>query len=227
MSYIIDACLLALFAASVIFAAKKGIFLVLSDLAAAAVALLGAKFMGDRFAPVIYEKNIRGNVTVYLNGVFADSGFTADNIKTKLSDAFGFLPKGVHATLFGENGIDFSSIDYTAYSSIESLEKNIICPVVTMLIKAVIYIVIFIILVIIIRLVLHFIIKHMTPRPLKTVSCVLGGVFGAVKGAVYVAVAAGILIAVSYTYEPLNKFVGDSLICGFLADHLNITNILS
>lgn len=227
MYYIIDICLAALFVLSIVFAAKKGIFLVISDLAAAAVAVITAKIAGDKFAPVIYNKNIKNNITVYLNGVFADSGFSAENVSSKISDAFGFLPQELRKTLFSENGIDLSSVDYAKTSTVEALESNIICPVVTALIRVLIYIIVFILLVIIVRLIFGFIIKHMTPRPLKTVSSVLGGVFGALRGAVYVGIAACILVAVSYVYEPMHKFVGDSVICGFIAEHLNISNLLS
>lgn len=227
MYYLIDICLAALFILSIIFAAKKGIFLVISDIAAAAVAVITAKIAGDKFAPIIYNKSIKNNVTVYLNGVFADSGFSAENVSSKISEAFGFLPQELRRTLFSDKGIDLTSIDYAKASTVEALESNIICPVVTALIRMLIYLTVFIVLVIIVRLIFGFIIKHMTPRPLKTVSSVLGAVFGAVRGTVYVGIAACILVAVSYAYEPMHEFVGDSVICGFIVNHLNISNLLS
>ncbi len=112
-------------------------------------------------------------------------------------------------------------------STVDAIEAQIVRPVVTGILKTVVYLLLFIVLVIIIRMVFRFILKSLTPKPLKRIGTVLGGVFGAFKGALYTIIAANILIVISYSYEPLNKAVESSLICGYISQNLSIINLLS
>ncbi len=227
MQYIIDIALIVLFVMSIYFAAKRGIFVVISDIAAAAAAMFTAKYLGDRFAPVIYENNIKNTVIAYLSGIFSGIEITGESIKSKISETFGFLPDSVRNTLFSQGNIDISKLNYDAMSTVDAIEAQIVRPVVTGILKTVVYLLLFIVLVIIIRMVFRFILKRLTPKPLKRIGTVLGGVFGAFKGALYTIIAANILIVISYSYEPLNKAVESSLICGYISQNLSIINLLS
>ncbi|MCI5538893.1 MAG: CvpA family protein [Oscillospiraceae bacterium] len=227
MQYIIDIALIALFVLSIYSAARRGIFVVIADIAAAGGAMVLAKLLGDRISPLIYENNIKNTVLAYLSGIFSGVEITGESIKNKISETFGFLPDSVRNTLFSQGNIDLTKLNYNAMSTVDAIESQIVRPVVTGILKTVVYLLLFIVLVIIIRMILRFILKRLTPRPLKRVGTVLGGVFGAFKGVLYVVIAANILIVISYSYEPLNKAVESSLICGFISQNLSVINLLS
>ena len=219
MQYIIDIALLAVFICTIVFAAKRGFFKTLFDLAAYVIATIAARAVSVAAAPSVFRQyfgpSIETRLTKQLDGVSAlDYG-------EKIETAVISIPDSLNGML-GMIGIDkeeiasqISSSQLTSDNIVATLMEKIVSPVVTAIIETLL----FVILVIVFRLLLQIVVRLLDGvikklPAINKLNTTLGGVLGAVKG-IFVVVILALIVGVAASaiqYEPFTQAVSSSLV---------------
>ncbi|MGN1194412.1 MAG: CvpA family protein, partial [Acutalibacteraceae bacterium] len=195
MQYAIDAVLLAVFALSIVFAARKGFFKSLFDLAAYVIAILAARFISVAAAPTVFDQYFSPSIRQQLTDKLASSG--ALDYSEKIEAAINSIPDSLSGML-EMIGIDKDAISAQVSSAqlngdnvISTLMDKVITPVGTAIIQLIIFVVLSIVLRLILQIVVRLLNNIVKKLPaLKQMNSVLGGVLGAVKGLLVVVLAA-------------------------------------
>lgn len=189
MSLILDVILIAIFAAYVIFAAKKGFIRTLLEL----VAVVAAIFLSFQFSPVIAQTAYDGFVEKQIVNAIEekiDENVDSLSVADKANAVLDSIPD--FAVSFASSaGVEISDIkEQISSQKIESsnlaqnLADTIAEPIVTGALTVLIFIVLSIVLNIILKIAAKYISKLFDVPLVKSINKTLGGVFGAVKGAV-------------------------------------------
>lgn len=219
MQYAIDAVLLAVFAVCIAFAAKKGFFKTLFDLAAYVIAIVAARLVSVGIAPTVFAQYFSPSVEAQLSKSLASSG--ALDYSEKIEAAINAIPDYLDGIL-EMVGIDkqaisaqVSSAELSGSNMVGTLMNKVITPVATAVLQALIFVVLAVVLRLILQIVVRLLDGVVKKLPaLKQMNSVLGGVLGAVKGIIVVVLAALVIgvIAGAVKSEPFLDAVNSSLI---------------
>lgn len=195
MQYAIDAVLIAVFGVSVFFAAKKGFFKSLFDLAAYVIAIIAARLISVGVAPAVFEQYFSPSIETQLTKKLASSGALdySEKIETALNSIPDYLDGILEMIGIDKNAISaqVSSAELSGNNIISTLMDKVISPVATAVIQALIFVVLAIVLRLVLQIVVRLLNNVVKKLPaLKQMNAVLGGVLGAVKGILVVVLAA-------------------------------------
>lgn len=226
MSIILDVILIAVFAAYVITAAKKGFVRTLLEL----VAVVAAIFLSFQISPVVSQTVYDGFVEKEIvNALEEQINENVDALSvTETANAVLDSIPDFAVSLASSAGVEISTIkDQIASQKIDSqnLAQSLVDKIAEPIVVGALTIIIFILLAVVLMIVLKFaakLISKLFNIPLvKSVNKSLGGVLGAIKGALVVVV---ICTALRFIFGggdgELSVAVNDSFVVGLL-DEIN------
>ena len=226
MSIILDVILIAVFAAYVITAAKKGFVRTLLEL----VAVVAAIFLSFQISPVVSQTVYDGFVEKEIvNALEEQINENVDALSvTETANAVLDSIPDFAVSLASSAGVEISTIkDQIASQKIDSqnLAQSLVDKIAEPIVVGALTIIIFILLAVVLMIVLKFVAKLISKLfniPLvKSVNKSLGGVLGAIKGALVVVV---ICTALRFIFGggdgELSVAVNDSFVVGLL-DEIN------
>ena len=226
MSIILDVILIAVFAAYVITAAKKGFVRTLLEL----VAVVAAIFLSFQISPVVSQTVYDGFVEKEIvNALEEQINENVDALSvTETANAVLDSIPDFAVSLASSAGVEISTIkDQIASQKIDSqnLAQSLVDKIAEPIVVGALTIIIFILLAVVLMIVLKFVAKLISKLfniPLvKSVNKSLGGVLGAIKGALVVVV---ICTALRFIFGggdgELSVAVNDSFVMGLL-DEIN------
>lgn len=226
MSLILDVILIAIFAAYVIFAAKKGFIRTLLEL----VAVVAAIFLSFQFSPVIsqgvYDGVVEKQIVTAIEEKI-DENVDSLSITEKANAVIDSIPE--FAVSFATAaGVDVSNIKEQISSQkidsaniAQNLADTIAEPIVTGALTVLIFIVLSIVLSVVLKIAAKYISKLFNVPIVKSLNKTLGGVFGAVKGAVTLLIICAALRFIFGSGESeLSIAVNESFVVGLL-DKIN------
>ena len=226
MSIILDVILIAVFAAYVITAAKKGFVRTLLEL----VAVVAAIFLSFQISPVVSQTVYDGFVEKEIvNALEEQINENVDALSvTETANAVLDSIPDFAVSLASSAGVEISTIkDQIASQKIDSqnLAQSLVDKIAEPIVVGALTIIILILLAVVLMIVLKFVAKLISKLfniPLvKSVNKSLGGVLGAIKGALVVVV---ICTALRFIFGggdgELSVAVNDSFVVGLL-DEIN------
>lgn len=213
---IIDIIVAVILLVSAFFAAKKGLFKVLTNCAAYVIAVFVSRMAATPLANFIYSSFCHDKISGYLTGIIP-SGQTvsltlADILPEKVNKITEFLG------LFTD-GNALASLNSAL--SVENIENKFVMPIVSKIIMIVTTVVLFIVLSLILRIVSNWINSVMFKgknNPAAVLNRGLGFVFGLVRAALPAAIVCEALnlIAPLLSSTTLSELVSGSYVCGFI-----------
>lgn len=226
MSIILDVILIAVFAAYVITAAKKGFVRTLLEL----VAVVAAIFLSFQISPVVSQTVYDGFVEKEIvNALEEQINENVDALSvTETANAVLDSIPDFAVSLASSAGVEISTIkDQIASQKIDSqnLAQSLVDKIAEPIVVGALTIIIFILLAVVLMIVLKFVAKLISKLfniPLvKSLNKSLGGVLGAIKGALVVVVICTALRFIFGGGEgELSVAVNDSFVVGLL-DEIN------
>ncbi len=226
MSIILDVILIAVFAAYVITAAKKGFVRTLLEL----VAVVAAIFLSFQISPVIAQSVYDGFVEKEIvNALEEQINENVDALSvTETANAVLDSIPDFAVSLASSAGVEISTIkDQIASQKIDSqnLAQSLVDKIAEPIVVGALTIIIFILLAVVLMIVLKFVAKLISKLfniPLvKSLNKSLGGVLGAIKGALVLLVICTALRFIFGGGEgELSVAVNDSFVVGLL-DEIN------
>ncbi len=219
MQYIIDIALLAVFILTIVFAAKRGFFKSLFDLAAYVIAVVAARLVSVSVSPPIFRQYFSPSIETQL--VKQLDGASAMDYGEKIEAALSSIPDSLSGmlTMIGidkdEIAARLSSTQLTSDNLVATLMDKVISPVVTALLQMLI----FVLLAVVFRLLLQIVVRlcdgviKKLPA-INKMNTALGGVLGAVKG-VFVVLLVALIVGAAASmiqYEPFVQAADNSLI---------------
>ena len=226
MSIILDVILIAVFAAYVITAAKKGFVRTLLEL----VAVVAAIFLSFQISPVISQSVYDGFVEKEIVNALEEQineNVDALSVTEKANAVLDSIPDFA-VSLASSAGVEISTIkDQIASQKIDSqnLAQSLVDKIAEPIVVGALTIIIFILLAVVLMIVLKFVAKLISKLfniPLvKSLNKSLGGVLGAIKGALVLLVICTALRFIFGGGEgELSVAVNDSFVIGLL-DEIN------
>lgn len=226
MSIILDVILIAIFAAYVITAAKKGFVRTLLEL----VAVVAAIFLSFQISPVIsqtvYDGFVEKEIVATLEEQISEN-VDALSVTEKANAVLDSIPDFA-VSLASSAGVEISTIKEQISSQkfdSQNLAQSLVDKIAEPIVGGALTIIIFILLAVVLMIALKFVAKLISKLfdiPLvKSVNKSLGGVLGAIKGALVVVV---ICTALRFIFGggdgELSVAVNDSFVVGLL-DEIN------
>lgn len=226
MSIILDIILVAIFAAYVFFAAKKGFVRTLLEL----VAVVAAIFLSFQISPVIsqtvYDGFVEKEIVATLEEQISEN-VDALSVTEKANAVLDSIPDFA-VSLAASAGVEISTIkEQISSQKIDSqnLAQSLVDKIAEPIVVGALTIIIFILLAVVLMIALKFVAKLVSKLfdiPLvKSVNRSLGGVLGAIKGVLVVIV---ICTALRFIFGggdgELSVAVNDSFVVGLL-DEIN------
>ncbi len=226
MSIILDVILIAIFAAYVITAAKKGFVRTLLEL----VAVVAAIFLSFQISPVIsqtvYDGFVEKEIVATLEEQISEN-VDALSVTEKANAVLDSIPDFA-VSLASSAGVEISTIKeqissqkFDSQNLAQSLVDKIAEPIVVGALTIIIFILLAVVLMIALKFVAKLISKLFDIPLVKSVNKSLGGVLGAIKGALGVVV---ICTALRFIFGggdgELSVAVNDSFVVGLL-DEIN------
>ena len=226
MSIILDVILIAIFAAYVITAAKKGFVRTLLEL----VAVVAAIFLSFQISPVIsqtvYDGFVEKEIVATLEEQISEN-VDALSVTEKANAVLDSIPDFA-VSLASSAGVEISTIKdqissqkFDSQNLAQSLVDKIAEPIVVGALTIIIFILLAVVLMIALKFVAKLISKLFDIPLVKSVNKSLGGVLGAIKGALVVVV---ICTALRFIFGggdgELSVAVNDSFVVGLL-DEIN------
>lgn len=226
MSIILDIILVAIFAAYVFFAAKKGFVRTLLEL----VAVVAAIFLSFQISPVIsqtvYDGFVEKEIVATLEEQISEN-VDALSVTEKTNAVLDSIPDFA-VSLAASAGVEISTIkEQISSQKIDSqnLAQSLVDKIAEPIVVGALTIIIFILLAVVLMIALKFVAKLVSKLfdiPLvKSVNRSLGGVLGAIKGVLVVIV---ICTALRFIFGggdgELSVAVNDSFVVGLL-DEIN------
>ncbi len=226
MSIILDVILIAVFAAYVITAAKKGFVRTLLEL----VAVVAAIFLSFQISPVISQSVYDGFVEKEIVNALEEQineNVDALSVTEKANAVLDSIPDFA-VSLASSAGVEISTIkDQIASQKIDSqnIAQSLVDKIAEPIVVGALTIIIFILLAVVLMIVLKFVAKLISKLfniPLvKSLNKSLGGVLGAIKGALVLLVICTALRFIFGGGEgELSVAVNDSFVIGLL-DEIN------
>lgn len=226
MSIILDVILIAIFAAYVITAAKKGFVRTLLEL----VAVVAAIFLSFQISPVIsqtvYDGFVEKEIVATLEEQISEN-VDALSVTEKANAVLDSIPDFA-VSLASSAGVEISTIKdqissqkFDSQNLAQSLVDKIAEPIVVGALTIIIFILLAVALMIALKFVAKLVSKLFDIPLVKSVNKSLGGVLGAIKGALVVVV---ICTALRFIFGggdgELSVAVNDSFVVGLL-DEIN------
>lgn len=224
MSIILDVILVAVFAAFVFTAAKKGFILSLLEL----VAVIAALFLSLQASPVVAQAAYAGFVEQSM----------INSVSEKITETFGatssatvtfvdVLPQ--YMVNFAQSvGVDVESIansltldGFSATEVATELVSNIAKPIIIGALTIIFFIIIAILLLFVLKFAAQLVAKLFKLPIIGTANKLLGGVLGACKGVLVVVFVCTIMkLLFAGSDNEIGKMVNDSYVVGFI-DNIN------
>lgn len=226
MSIILDVILIAIFAAYVITAAKKGFVRTLLEL----VAVVAAIFLSFQISPVIsqtvYDGFVEKEIVATLEEQISEN-VDALSVTEKANAVLDSIPDFA-VSLASSAGVEISTIKdqissqkFDSQNLAQSLVDKIAEPIVVGALTIIIFILLAVVLMIALKFVAKLVSKLFDIPLVKSVNKSLGGVLGAIKGALVVVV---ICTALRFIFGggdgELSVAVNESFVVGLL-DEIN------
>ena len=226
MSIILDIILVAIFAAYVLFAAKKGFVRTLLEL----VAVVAAIFLSFQISPVIaqtaYDGFVEKQIVTALEEQI-DENIDALSVTEKTNAVLDAIPEFA-VSLASSAGVEISDIKdqisaqkFDSQNLAQSLVDKIAEPIVVGALKIIIFILLAVVLMIVLKIAAKYISKLFDIPVVKSLNKSLGGVLGAIKGAlVLLVICTGLRFIFGGGDGELSVAVNDSFVVGLL-DEIN------
>lgn len=226
MSIILDIILVAIFAAYVLFAAKKGFVRTLLEL----VAVVAAIFLSFQISPVIaqtaYDGFVEKQIVTALEEQI-DENIDSLSVTEKTNAVLDAIPEFA-VSLASSAGVEISDIKdqisaqkFDSQNLAQSLVDKIAEPIVVGAIKIIIFILLAVVLMIVLKIAAKYISKLFDIPVVKSLNKSLGGVLGAIKGAlVLLVICTGLRFIFGGGDGELSVAVNDSFVVGLL-DEIN------
>lgn len=212
MYYAIDIILLAVLVLFVIFGSRKGFVRMLLETLGSIVSVVAGWFVAAKYTDKIYASYFKEGVIRGIDGRLSGS----ETIDAGTA-SFYSIPerlRGIAALLgFDEEGMS-KSIDAQTASSAEALEKNVVGPIVTVILKVLVFIAVVIILSIIIRFIIGIIDRASKLPTIKKADATLGGILGFITGVIFVMILAELVFALSGLLN--NEIIADKISASFV-----------
>ncbi len=219
MSYIIDLVLVVILVLTAVFAAKRGFFATLFDLAGYVVSLVAAKIVSSSVAPSVFsdyfEAPIRERLVVSLGDV-ANTDYAA-----QIESAVSSIPENLSGVmqLIGINREELiervSSANLKGSDIVDGIMETIAVPVGTAIIRTILFVALCIALSFVLKIVVRLLDKVIKKLPaIRQVNSGLGFVLGVLKGIIVVVIVSllfGVVCGLIGN-EPLMKGADDSII---------------
>ncbi len=226
MSIILDIILIAIFAAYVLFAAKKGFVRTLLEL----VAVVAAIFLSFQISPVIaqtaYDGFVEKQIVTALEEQI-DENIDSLSVTEKTNAVLDAIPDFA-VSLASSAGVEISDIKdqisaqkFDSQNLAQSLVDKIAEPIVVGALKIIIFILLAVVLMIVLKIAAKYISKLFDIPVVKSLNKSLGGVLGAIKGAlVLLVICTGLRFIFGGGDGELSVAVNDSFVVGLL-DEIN------
>ncbi len=226
MSIILDIVLVAIFAAYVFFAAKKGFVRTLLEL----VSVVAAIFLSFQISPVVsqtvYDGFVEKQIVTALEEQISEN-VDALSVSEKANAVLDSIPDFA-VSLASSAGVEISTIKeqissqkFDSQNLAQSLVDKIAEPIVVGALTIIIFILLAVVLMIVLKIAAKYISKLFDIPLVKSVNRSLGGVLGAIKGVLVVIV---ICTALRFIFGggdgELSVAVNDSFVVGLL-DEIN------
>lgn len=226
MSIILDIVLVAIFAAYVFFAAKKGFVRTLLEL----VAVVAAIFLSFQISPVVsqtvYDGFVEKQIVTALEEQISEN-VDALSVSEKANAVLDSIPDFA-VSLASSAGVEISTIKeqissqkFDSQNLAQSLVDKIAEPIVVGALTIIIFILLAVVLMVVLKIAAKYISKLFDIPLVKSVNRSLGGVLGAIKGVLVVIV---ICTALRFIFGggdgELSVAVNDSFVVGLL-DEIN------
>lgn len=217
MQYILDIILAVVFVICVLAGYKKGFVKSLTDLVSHAIAIIAARILSIRFAPVIYsnyfEEGISEKISSQIESFGSGASSQIESTINNLPNISGFLQLvGVDQSQIAQSVS--GQIKNEGVDLVSSLMTNLVSPVATFIVRILILILAFFVCLIVMKIISKLLEKLSKLPVLKQANKGFGLLFGAIKGLIIVAVvcALSLLIAGFVDSESLSNIVSDSYI---------------
>lgn len=219
MQYIVDILLVLVFGVIVAFAAKKGFFMTLFELAAYILSFVGAKVFSVSLAPVVYDNCFAATIRSAVENQLGD--VSAKNAAKQIEAALEKIPEQLNAVM-QLVGIDKETImqkvskaDLSGKNVINGVMNEIVSPIATAIIQTLLFIILVFVLSLVLRLIIKLLDKFIKKLPvINTVNSGLGAFLGVIKGLIVMTILALIIgsLAGITKSETFVDSVNDSLI---------------
>lgn len=227
MSLVLDVILVAIFAAFVFAAAKRGFMKALLEL----VAVVAALFLAYQLSPVVsqsiydgfVEEKIVASVQEQLDKA-PNASKLSENIEVTVNAIPEFFTKAAESV-----GVDMekvkssviNSADLDSSNMAQDLTEKVAKPVVTGILTVLLFVLLAVILLIVLRIIADMLAKLFKIPIAKTVNRALGGVLGAVKGVLVVVLICTVLkLLFAGGDGEISEAVSNSYVIGLL-DNIN------
>ncbi|MDR1630681.1 MAG: CvpA family protein [Oscillospiraceae bacterium] len=223
MGIVIDLLLVAIYAFTILLAAKKGFILTLFDLLGSIIAFAVAFQLAAPLSVAIYDQFVSERMVALLLDKLP-AAITSPETVFDPQLFLNVLPSSVVSLidqlhLFGNGGIGAA---IGSVVNVNNIEQRIIAPVATVVIRMICFVVLGIVLLIVVKILARVISGLVNYTPLKKVNTVLGAVLGAVRG-LFVVVILCVALVVVGTFAAESAFgtaVEGSAICGVVSSLL-------
>lgn len=219
MSYVIDLLLVAILVLTAVFAAKRGFFATLFDLAGYVVSLVAAKVISSSAAPGIFSEYFEAPVRERLVLSLGDVAKT--DYASQIESAVSSIPESLTGVM-QLIGIDreeliqkVSSENFKGSDLVDGIMETIAVPVGTAIVRTVLFVALCVVLSFVLKIVVRLLDKVIKKLPaIRQVNSGLGFVLGVLKGIIVVVIVSLLLGVVCgfIGYEPLIKGADDSII---------------
>lgn len=219
MSYVIDLLLVAILVLTAVFAAKRGFFATLFDLAGYVISLVAAKVISSSAAPGIFSSYfaspVRERITLSLGDVAkADYASQIESVVSSIPESLTGVMQliGVDREQLLEK---LSSANLKGTDLVDGIMETVAVPVGTAILRTVLFVALSVILSFVLKIVVRLLDKVIKKLPaIRQVNSGLGFVLGVLKG-IFVVIIVSLLLGVVcglIGYEPLIKGADDSII---------------
>ena len=226
MSIILDVILIAIFAAYVLTAAKKGFIRTLLEL----VAVVAAIFLSFQISPVIaqgaYDGFVESQIVTAVEEKI-DESIDSLSVAEKANAILDSIPEFAVSIALSA-GVEISDIKdqissqkFDSADLAQSLVDQIAEPIVVGALNVVIFILLSILLIFVLKIVAKYISKLFNIPVIKSINKSLGGVLGAIKGAlVLLVICTGLRFIFGSGDSEFSLAVNESFVIGLL-DQIN------
>lgn len=223
MGFVIDLLLVAVYAFTILLAAKKGFILTLFDLLGSILAFAVAFQLAAPISAAIYDQFVSERMVALLVEKLPaaiaspETVFDPQLFLNLLPSSIASLIDQLH--LFGNGGVAAAIGNVV---NVNKIEQNIIAPVATLIIRMICFVVLGIVLLILVKILARVLSGLVNYTPLKKVNTVLGAVLGALRGLMVIVMLCVVLVLVGTLAgeSSFGQAVEDSAVCGMVSSLL-------
>ena len=211
---LLDLILLAVFAAVVLWAARRGFFVAVLGLGAWIVSIAVAQVLGTALAQPLYNafaagparRMIEANIDQAIES--HEAAQYAQRILAELPQALSQLAQRVGGVTPDSLIENLGEQQFTAANAAELLEQSIVAPIGIAIIRLGLTLLLFVLLLFVSRLVIHKLERVRSLPVLKQADSILGAALGIVKGGLLLYVLALVLQAAAALSQTDSAFAG-------------------